>query len=277
MKINQLTLRVRDLDLMLRFYQEIFGLQVNLRSSSADGMEEVELGFKGRFKEAVDPLLILKHDPKARDTPHDFAGLYHFAVLVPDRKSLAHAYTAIESQYRFDGFADHLVSESLYLHDPERNGIEIYRDRPSHQWNRGKNGTISIDTLPLDLSGVLDELKGESTSAAFQNGARIGHMHLRVINLERSAKFYREQLGFDLTADLSSMGAMFLSYGGYHHHIGLNTWHSLDGKQHETGEAGLESFTIDLTGDEDLLRKVRMHSQTETLADPDGIQIEIKK
>ena len=133
-----------------------------------------------------------------------------------------------------------------------------------------------MDSLPLDLGGILDELKGESTNGTFQNGAKIGHMHLRVTDLARSAKFYHEKLGFDVTGDMSQMGAMFLSYGGYHHHIGMNTWHSLNGKRHEKGESGLESFTIDVSDDEDLSRKLKAQlGSSETLSDPDEIEIKI--
>jgi catechol 2,3-dioxygenase len=197
--------------------------------------------------------LILKHDPNAKEPPHNFAGLFHFAVLVPDRKSLAHAFLALQkNKVQFDGFADHLVSESLYLHDPERNGIEIYRDKPISEWTYDSDGHVIMDTLPLDLAGILGELPQEDRRAedppdgAFPNGARIGHMHLRVTNLEKSVKFYTEIFGFHVSADWSSFGAMFLSAGKYHHHLGLNTWHSLGGKQHIDGEAGLDEFTIQL-------------------------------
>ncbi|MGI0091357.1 MAG: VOC family protein, partial [Nitrososphaerales archaeon] len=158
MKVGQPILRVKDLDRMLAFYQDIFGLQRNHRKQSKEDNETLELGFKGRFSNSGDPLLVLKDDPKAREVPHNFAGLFHFAVLVPDRKSLAHAYSAIErNRVHFDGFADHLVSESVYLHDPELNGIEIYRDRPRSEWTRDKEGHVLMDTLPLDLRGVLEE------------------------------------------------------------------------------------------------------------------------
>lgn len=278
-------LRVKDLDRMLEFYQGVFGLEQN-RSASVD---VVELGFGKEVRpNATGPLLVLKHDPQAKETSHDFAGLYHFAILVPDRKSLAYAYLGIqEKKVRFDGFGDHLVSESLYLHDPERNGIEIYRDRPRSEWSFDEQGRIIMDTIPLDLAGISSELPEQERNIPkpFPNGARIGHMHLRVTNLERSVEFYHEKLGFDVTGDWSSMGAMFLSAGGYHHHIGMNTWHSLDGKKHETGEAGLDSFTIELPNNPSTMRELKSRlgdalisvNEGELLAsDPNGIQIRIK-
>jgi catechol 2,3-dioxygenase len=248
LKIGPPTIRVRDLPKSLHFYQILLGLRVNRRHRDpADALETVELGFGGAFHAALDPLLILKHDSLAKEPGHNFAGLFHFAILVPDRKSLAVAYMALESnQVCFDGFADHLVSESLYLRDPERNGIEIYRDRSSSEWTHDAKGQVVMDTLPLDLDGMLNELTSEDRNAseAFPSGARIGHMHLRVTDLRQSAKFYQEKLGLHVSADWSQMGAMFLSAGSYHHHLGLNIWHSLGGAKHEGGEMGLDKFPI---------------------------------
>lgn len=279
------TLRVKNLQMQLSFYENNLGLQVNRRYHADDDLQVVGIGFRGKFKDYKEPLLILKHDPNAKETPHNFAGLYHFAILVPDRKSLASAYLAIEnSNGHFDGFADHLVSESLYLHDPERNGIEIYRDKPRNQWPHDQNGHIVMDTLSLDLESLLAELRNDKMkNATFPNGAKIGHMHLRVTNLEKSLRFY-QKLGFDVTVDWSPMGACFLSAGGYHHHIAINIWHSLDGKSHIKDESGLDVLEIrvpDSSFIETLAREFAGHvqkiNQNELLlSDPDGILILIK-
>jgi catechol 2,3-dioxygenase len=280
-------MRVKDLNKSLAFYQKIMGLKIERRGRDPmEDLEIVELGFEETLIDALHPLLILKHDPSTKETAHNFAGLFHFAILVPDRKSLAHAYSALERNHlRFEGFADHLVSESLYLHDPERNGIEIYRDRPISEWTRDRDGHIVMDTLPLDLDGVLNELSSEERNSpkTFPNGAKIGHMHLRVTNLEQSVRFYREKLGLHVSADWSRMGAMFLAAGNYHHHIGLNVWYSLNGKKHERGDAGLDKFMIRLPrdsgvaslGSESVKSPSKRNENEELLSDPDGIQLSV--
>jgi catechol 2,3-dioxygenase len=317
MRVGPPVLRVRNIDTAMAFYENSLGLQVNrsYKDNSPGGgyYDDVnpiyEVGFKHKFSSSFsfsssssfsyEPLLILKHDPNAKKPSLNSraagAGLFHFAILVPDRKSLASTYLAVKnSEIQYDGFADHLVSESLYLRDPEDNGIEIYRDRPASEWPRDSKGHIIMDTLALDLNSLLAEMnngnKVEQTNnaKAFPTGARIGHIHLRVTNLERSIKFYHEKIGLDITVDWSSMGAAFLSAGGrYHHHIGMNTWHSLNGEAHRSGETGLEYFTIiipDRSFVKTLALRIQQHSSTTTnskqasenqlllVSDPDGIQ-----
>jgi catechol 2,3-dioxygenase len=297
MKVRYPVLRVRNIDKVLRFYEKGLGLHVNKRyqdGNEDDGNLVYELGFKQKFLSSDKPILILRHDPNAKNAPQRSAGLYHFAILVPDRRSLALTYLAIRnSGVQYDGFADHLVSESLYLRDPENNGIEIYRDRHVSEWSHDNEGHINMDTLPLDLNSLVSELNIEErkTAKAFPTGARIGHMHIRVINLQRSIKFYHEKIGLDITSDWSSMGAAFLSAGGYHHHIGINTWHSLNGKVHGDGETGLENFTIaipDRTSFNTIESIINRHTSSEQqtkqktdrnqflIFDPDGIQIVFK-
>ena len=295
MKVRYPVLRVKNIDSALRFYEKCLGLHINRRYQDGDdGNLIYELGFKLKFVLSDDPIVILQHDPNAKNAPQRSAGLYHFAILVPDRRSLASTYLAIRnSGVQYDGFADHLVSESLYLRDPEGNGIEIYRDRQATEWPHDREGHIKMDTLPLDLNSIVSELNKEEkeTAKAFPIGARIGHMHLRVTNLERSIKFYHEKIGLDITSDWSSMGASFLSAGGYHHHIGINTWHSLNGKVHGDGETGLENFTItipDRTSFDTIKSIINRHASSEQqmkqetdknqflIFDPDGIQIVFK-
>ena len=298
MRIGSPVLRVKNIDRILRFYEERLGLQMNRRYQVGDddgGGDNLvcELGSKQKSM-SNESILILHHDPNAKNAPLRSAGLYHFAIVVPDRKSLALTYLAIRnSGLQYDGFADHLVSESLYLRDPENNGIEIYRDRQASEWSHDNEGHINMDTLPLDLNSLVSELNKDEkeTAKAFPTGARIGHMHLRVTNLQRSIKFYHEKIGLDITSDWSSMGAAFLSAGGYHHHIGMNTWHSLNGQVHGNGETGLENFTIaipDRTSFNTIESIINRHASSEQqtkqktdrnqflIFDPDGIQIVFK-
>ena len=296
MKVGSPVLRVRNIDKILAFYEKKLGLQVKRRhQDDNDGYAVYELGFV-QIDYPEESLLQLHHDPNAKNPfPHS-AGLFHFAILVPNRKSLASTYLALKnSGVHYDGFADHLVSESLYLRDPENNGIEIYRDRPARDWPRDAEGNIMIDTLPLNLQSIvseIDRLEDENV-IAFPNGARVGHMHLRVTNIESSIKFYHETLGFDITLDWTSMGAAFLSAGGYHHHVGMNTWHSMNGEGHSSNVLGLENFTITISdmpsfnrlrsaikshyiSSKQQQRKQRSDENQFMVSDPDGIQIVIR-
>ncbi|MGI0017959.1 MAG: VOC family protein [Nitrosotalea sp.] len=284
MTIGPPTLRVKNIQKQLEFYKNNLGLQINRTFRDPDNHEVIELGFGGKFLECKESLLILKHDPNAKDTPHDFSGLYHFAILVPNRQSLASAYSSIKnSNVLFDGFADHLVSESLYLHDPEYNGIEIYRDKPKYEWPHDEEGRIIMDSLPLDLESLMDELPtNDIQNTIFPNGTKIGHVHLRVTNLEKSLMFYKK-LGLDVTVDWSASGACFLAAGNYHHHIAINTWHSLNGKLHTKNDAGLDvleirvpeiSFIKTLAMELGLVQKENKNELW--TSDPDGIQILIR-
>jgi catechol 2,3-dioxygenase len=285
MKLGPPTLRVIDLTKELSFYVTDLRLRI-LQRYKDDDLEVVELGPENQ----KDPLLKLKYDPSAKAPPHDFAGLYHFAVLVPNRKGLASTYLSIgNSGTVYDGFADHTVSESLYLPDPEENGIEIYSDRPKETWvrfkeamnNRNRLGFSSLNK-PLDFDSLLKELSREELKnpSSFPTGGVIGHMHLRVTNLERSVRFYNEKLGLDIMGNMPEIGAAFLSTGGYHHHIGLNTWHSRNGAPREDGNSGLEEFKIIVP--EKTLReleiqfpKSKMENGKLVIRDPDGIRISI--
>lgn len=294
MSVGSPVLKIRNIDKVLTFYEKEIDLRMNKKYHNDNDDLMYELCSKYvPFSDKRSPLVILQHDPDARDaTPHS-AGLYHFAILVPDRRSLASTYVALKSSgVRFDGFADHLVSESLYLRDPENNGIEIYRDRPAREWLRDSTGNVIMDTLPLDLQSLLSEVNEEETKnpKAFPSGARIGHMHLKVTNLERSIKFYHEKLMLDITLNWRSMGAAFLSAGGYHHHVGMNTWRSLNGKILSNNDAGLKNFTMTIPDKSSFnsIKSIFLNDHTSErqksqkaenkqflVLDPDGIQIVI--
>ena len=191
MKIGPVSLRVKNPSLMLEFYEKELGFKV-LRS---DG-NTYALG----ARDETSPSIILKNDAKAEAAPRDAAGLYHFAILVPDRRSLADVYvSAGNAGIIFDGFADHLVSEALYLADPEGNGIEIYADRPRGDW-KFEDGQVKMATEPLDIDSLLKERLGGLTDGppSMPPGTRIGHVHLKVTNLERSIAFYQGTLGLNL-------------------------------------------------------------------------------
>jgi len=237
LSLGPVSLVARDINAMLDFYVKDLGLKMMERDD-----QTVEL----RSSEHVsEPILILRHDTKAEIAPADAAGLYHYALLVPDRTSLGSTYLAIgKAGVIFDGHADHQVSEALYLTDPEGNGIEIYIDRPRDTWKFDEDGKVEMGTLPLDVDSLLRDVSGtvEDSPTAIPDGTKVGHLHLKVTDIGRSIAFYRQLIGLDLMSYWGN--AAFLSVGGYHHHIGLNTWESLGGPARRAGWSGLEFFQM---------------------------------
>jgi len=227
-------LRSKNLDSLLSFYHEDMGLKI-IRTEG----NYTTLGTES----ATQPLLILHHDEKASKPPPNGTGLYHYALLVPDRSALAAAYLGLGRKgVVFDGYADHQVSEALYLTDPEGNGIEIYRDRPRDEW-KFDDGEVEMTTQPLDLDSVVRDFSGSREEPkAIADGTLVGHVHLKVSDLQTSLVFYRDGLGFELMRYLDS--AAFLSAGRYHHHIGMNTWQSLSGQPNKKTFVGLEYFEV---------------------------------
>lgn len=257
-EMGRVRLRVADLSRSIDFYIGALGLEEIRRS---DG--EVALGAAG------EELVILYEHSGAGRRPKGTTGLYHYAILLPDRAGLSRALRRLtEYGGRLWGASDHLVSEALYLDDPDGNGIELYRDRPRSQW-RWDGDTIQMDTLRLDLNGLLAETDDSKKMPA---GTRIGHVHLHVGDIERARRFYHEALGFDVTT-LWANEALFLSAGGYHHHLGLNTWAGVDAPQAAPDTAGLERFEILLPDTEELEQVANRLEQDGEKVERDGASL----
>jgi catechol 2,3-dioxygenase len=232
MEPGPVRLRVADLDSQREFYERAIGLSP---IDSGDGV--ARLGSDGT------PVVELDHRADAPARSPQTTGLFHLAILVPDRAALAAALArAVRAGGRISGASDHLVSEALYLNDPEGNGIEIYRDRPRAEWERD-GGEIRMSTLPLDVDGLLAELREDEPESAMPDGTRVGHVHLNVADIDAAERFYSGLLGFDVTVR-GYPGALFLSTGGYHHHIGVNTWAGPGAPAPAAGSRGLEWFEL---------------------------------
>jgi len=234
MRIGMVTIRVRKLDSVTDFYRDVLGLSVMERSATG-----ATLGAGGV------KLVALEAHPDVATEARNAAGLYHTAFLMPTRKDLARwLVNAAIHRVPLTGFADHRVSESVYLDDPEGNGIEVYADRdPSlWQWNGG-TVTMATDQLDIDDLVALTDTR-VSDYAHAPDGLRIGHMHLRVGDLARADGFYRGTLGFDPTRQRN--GAAFLSSGRYHHHLGLNVWQSAGAGRRDGTATGLAWFSLEI-------------------------------
>lgn len=212
--MGAVTLFVADLDAMTAFYRDVITLQVQ----SADG-DRVVLGRAGT------PIVILQHTPSLAHAASGSAGLFHTAIVFDSQAALAAALLSVAQRapQTFTGSADHLVSQAFYLTDPEGNGIELYWDRDRSEWS-WSHGEIEMATLYLDPNIFLKEHLSEET-ASDTDPARIGHVHLSVGDVETAREFYVNRLGFDATASLGSQ-ALFVSAGGYHHHMAMNVWNS---------------------------------------------------
>jgi catechol 2,3-dioxygenase len=240
--MGAVSLTVSDLARSRDFYERAIGLTATERD---DGSLALSAG-------AV-PLVSLYGDSSAPPLNRHATGLFHQAILVPSRRDLAQALVRLaRARWPLDGASDHLVSEALYLSDPDGNGIEIYRDRPREEWRRTNDGQLEMATIPLDLDGVLAELDGEtSVPALMPAGTTIGHVHLQVSDLAAAEAFYNRVLGFDVIVR-GYPGALFVSAGGYHHHLGLNTWHSAGAAPAEPGSVGLRSYEVRLPDEREL-------------------------
>lgn len=253
-EIGLVQIRVSNLERSLAFYQNVVGLSI-LRQSG----REVEMSADGQ-----NVLLILREIENAKVLRRNsVAGLYHFAILVPDRPSLGLVLRNLISSGIDVGQGDHLVSEALYIQDPDNNGIEIYRDRPKDSWKFDPAGHVIMTTDPVDVDGLLAASEGLPWNG-LPAGTIIGHVHFHVGDLGKAKKFYVNTLGFELTANYGD-AAMFISAGGYHHHIGLNVWAGQGAPAAPLDAAGIDYFTLRFPNEEErtaVVERVRQAGYT---------------
>ena len=223
---------VADLARALAFYQQVLGLQLHRQAD--------QTAYLGAGQA---DLLVLTERPGARRV-EGTTGLYHFAILTPDRPALAQTLRRIiETRTPVQGFSDHGVSEAIYLADPDGNGIEIYRDRPREQWPF-KNGRLQMVTEPLDTKNLLAELGTQPEPwSGLPASTVLGHVHLHVANIAQAEAFYSGVLGFELMGRYGP-SASFLAAGGYHHHLGVNTWAGVGAPPLPADAIGLRWYTL---------------------------------
>jgi catechol 2,3-dioxygenase len=246
-------LSVSDLDRSLAYWQDAIGLRVLSRENGT-----AELG-------ADTPLVRLVEEPGARPA-HGFTGLFHVALLVPDRPSLGRFLAhAAGDPIQLTGLSDHVVSEAIYLRDPDYHGIEVYADRPRETWEGHVSQTMT--TIPLDTESLLAEAGGADFEG-LPDGTRVGHVHLCVRDVDETIAFYHDALGMGLTAHLGDQAA-FLSAGGYHHHLAGNTWETRGALPAPEGTARLLRYTIVVPDEEERDRVAERIGGAE-VQDPSG-------
>jgi catechol 2,3-dioxygenase len=226
------------------------------------------LGFDGAT------LLALQEVPDAHPAPRRATGLFHVAILLPSQADLGRALQRMIAAGVQVGQGDHLVSEALYLSDPDGNGIEVYRDRPRDTW-RWQDGRVEMAADPVDLAGLVAAAEHHPTEGVgAPPGTIVGHVHLKVADIDEARTFFVDILGFSVTAEWH--GALFISAGGYHHHFGLNTWQSRGAAPAPADAAGLVSYTIELP-DADALARVVARLDVHGIASTrDGRQVVLR-
>jgi catechol 2,3-dioxygenase len=226
--VARVGLKARDAEALSKYYRDVVGLEELSRESGA-----ITLGAGGR------PLLDIEADPAAKPDDPRNAGLFHTAFLLPSRADLGRwVKHAIEKRIPISGASDHLVSEALYLNDPEGNGIEIYADRPKDTW-KWRDSSIEMATVRLDVEGLVAAIPaGDAGWRSAPENSVIGHVHLRVGDPVAAEAWWHDEFGFDTMARYGA-DAVFLSSGGYHHHIGANRWQSAGAGKRDPDRAGL--------------------------------------
>lgn len=226
--IGRIGIVARDAAAMSQYYQQVVGLKELANSGG-----HITLGAGDR------PLMEIEQSSAVRPDDPRSAGLYHTAFLLPSRPDLGRWIRhAIENRIRIDGAADHLVSEALYLTDPEGNGIEIYADRPADSWD-WEGRSVRMATDPLDAEGILASVTGTPAWDGAPGNSIIGHVHLRVGDARAAEGFWNKDVGFDTVLNYGGQ-AVFLSTGGYHHHIGANSWQSRGAGPRDKDRTGLQ-------------------------------------
>jgi catechol 2,3-dioxygenase len=241
-RMGAVHLTVSDLSRSLEYYERVVGLQVHDQD-----------GATARLGSGGEDLLVLYEQPGAEPAPRN-TGLFHFALLLPARADLARWLVhAAQNQVPLEGLSDHLVSEAIYLRDPDWHGIEIYRDRPRAEWERDGEG-IRMATLPLDVQDLVASLDdGEPAFERLPRDTSMGHVHLQVADVAATEEFYAGVMGFDIQARYGDQ-ATFLSAGGYHHHLGGNTWNSRGAAPAPAGAAALRHAVVILPDTAELER-----------------------
>lgn len=233
-KIQSASLRVKDLERSLNFYSHLLGFKV-----ISENETYAQLSATGSL-----PYIISIHEDKnAVHKPSGTTGLFHIAIRLPNRKELARVFLRLfDNKIKFRGFSDHLVSEAIYLEDPDENGVELYADKPREEWMY-KMGQIEMATLPLDLTVLTNELDDKNVWNGIHPDTEMGHIHLSVSNINKAQDVYSMILGMNVS-NSTYPGAMFFAAGGYHHHIGANVWSSKNGKPAPENSVGLINFTV---------------------------------
>ncbi len=274
MRLGAVHLQVADLARSIAYYGDVIGLRVLARSATGAQLGAVD----------DDQTLIQLHErPGAAPVPsRGRLGLFHVAILLPDRASLGRFLAHLAERGEQPGMSDHFVSEAIYLTDPDGLGLEIYADRPRAEWQT-QDAQVTMGTVPLDVRSVIAAADGRAWTGA-PAGTRIGHVHLHVGDLGVAARFYHETLGFDKVV-WNYPGALFLSAGGYHHHVGTNTWARGAEPAHEN-EARLLEWSIELPSADDVVAlaasasargvEVRTTGDSLLLRDPWGTEVRVR-
>ncbi len=279
-RLGPATLIVTDLNRSAEFYAGVVGIDVQWRGELATGEEGLLLGSEG-----VEPVLRLIERPAARPASRT-AGLYHVALRYPDRPSLAHVVRRIaEQRVPIQGLSDHGTHEAIYLPDPDGNGLELETDRPREQWPPMAEEFSRGGPAPLNVDDLLATTEGAATASRAE-GVDMGHLHLHVRSTDEAEAFYRDVIGFSLIAALPT--AIFMSAGGYHHHLGANVWNGVGVPPAAADAVGLHSWSI-VVPDEPAIdavveraaragyaQAVQSSSAAVVLRDPSGTAVEIE-